>query len=169
MGAYTLWLRRLPVVDLLGIAAGFLLRAWAGAVAVEVPLSNWLFLCTLLLALLLGLGKRRHELRLLAGAATHHRLSLAGYALLNLDRWIIATSAATILAYTLYAATGPSFGRSLPMLITVPFVVVGIVRYALLILRHGLGGSPETLLLRDRWLFSTILLWTAAVGFVLAS
>ena len=169
MVAYTLWLRQEAILDLLAIAAGFVLRAWAGAVAVDVPLSNWLFLCTMLLALFLGLGKRRHELRMLHDEVAHHRPSLVGYRKLDLD-WVIVTVAmVTVLAYAFYALTIPSYGRSLSMVITVPFVVAGIGRYLYLILRRNLGGSPESLLLRDRPLFVSILLWVLAVGLVLTS
>ena len=169
MAAYTLWLRQVPVFDIVAIAAGFVLRAWAGAVAVEVPLSNWLFLCTMLLALFLGLGKRRHELRMLHHDVAHHRPSLAGYAKLNMDWVIVAVAIVTVLAYALYALSIPSYGRSLSMVITVPFVVAGIGRYLYLVLRRNLGGSPENLLLRDRPLFVAIILWILAVGSVLTS
>jgi 4-hydroxybenzoate polyprenyltransferase len=169
MVAYTLWLRQIAILDILGIAGGFVLRAWAGAVAVDVPISNWLFVCTLLLALFLGLGKRRHELRMLHDDVAHHRPSLAGYKRLDLDRVLVAVAAITALTYTVYALTIPSYDRSLPMVLTVPFVIAGIGRYLFLILRRNLGGTPEILLIRDRPLFVSILLWIVAVGLVLTS
>ena len=169
MLVYTLVFRQLPVFDILTIAGGFVLRALAGAVAVAVPLSAWLLVCTVLLALLLGLGKRRHELRMLEGETAHHRPSLTGYAQLNLDRILIVTSACTLGAYMAYTIAAPSFGRHLPMVITAPFVAIALGRYLFLVLRRNLGGSPEWLLVRDRALFLTIVLWGLAVGAVLRS
>lgn len=169
MLVYTLVLRQLPVFDVLTIAGGFVLRAQAGAVAVAVPLSAWLLVCTVLLALLLGLGKRRHELRMLQGETAHHRPSLAGYAQLDLDRILIVASACTLGAYVAYTIAVPSFGRHLPMVITAPFVAIALGRYLFLVLRRNLGGSPEWMLVRDRVLFMTIVLWGLAVGAVLRS
>ncbi len=169
MAAYALWLRRVAILDVFIIASGFLLRAWVGAVAVEVPLSAWLFLCTLLLALMLGFGKRRHELVMLQADVNRRRPSLRGYARLRLDAVLIGIALVTMGSYALYAVSIPSFGRSLPMFVTVPFVVVAIGRYVYLVLGKNLGGSPEILLVRDRMLFGCIVLWAATVGLVLAS
>lgn len=167
MAVYTLALRRLPIVDIVVIALGFLLRASAGAVAVDVPLSRWLFVCTLLLALTLAIGKRRHELSRLQGNTHLHRESLAGYARLDLDRWIVVTSALTLIAYAAYTVAVPSYGRSLPMILTLPFVAACLWRYLYLVLRKGLGGTPESLVLRDKWLFGGILAWAGVVAIVL--
>jgi len=169
MTAYTLWFRRVPFLDVLVIACGFVLRALAGAVAVDVPLSRWLFVCTLLLAILLGLGKRRNELRMLHGDTARHRPSLAGYSRIDLDRLIQAVAVLTCAAYVLYAVAVPTFGRSLPMYLTVPFVVLAISRYLYLVFRRNLGGSPEVLLVRDRPLFLSIVAWSISVTLVLAS
>lgn len=169
MVTYTLWLRRLPVADILTIALGFVLRAFAGAVAVAVPLSVWLFVCTLMLALMLGLGKRRHELRMLRWEIGNHRPSLAGYARFDMDRTIGTVGLLTIGSYTLYALAVPTYGRDLPMFLTVPFVVIAIVRYLVLVFRDNLGGTPEVLLVRDRLLLLSIVAWSIAVGVVLAS
>jgi len=169
MVGYTFLLRELAVVDILVISAGFLLRAWAGAVAVDVPLSVWLFACTLLLALLLGLGKRRHELRRLNFELDHHRPSLRAYARLDLDRLMVAVGILAILVYAGYTVSVPTFGRALPMLVTLPFAALGIGRYLFLVLRRNQGGAPEMLLIRDRPLLSLVLLWSMAVAMVLAS
>ncbi len=169
MALYTIVLRSIPIIDLLIIASGFILRALAGAVAVNVPLSSWLFACTLLLALSLGLGKRRHELRELQGETLHHRRSLAGYARLDLERLIVFTSLFTIIAYAVYSLAVPTYGRSLPMIVTLPFVVVSIWRYLYLVLRKNQGGSPELLVIKDRPLFGGILLWAISVAIVFAS
>lgn len=167
--AYTLWFRRIAIVDVLTIALGFVLRALAGAVVVSVPLSVWLFVCTLLLALMLGLGKRRHELRMLGGRTERRRPSLAGYARFDLDRLMLATALLTAGAYTLYALTVPTYGRDLAMLVTVPFVVLAIGRYLVLVFRHNLGGAPEMLLVRDGPLFLSIVAWSVTTAIVLAS
>lgn len=169
MIAYTLWLRRIAVLDVLTIAIGFVLRAIAGAVAVSVPLSVWLFVCTLLLALMLGLGKRRHELRMLGGNTARRRPSLAGYARFNLDRAIVAVAGLTGGAYTFYALAVPTYGRDLTMLFTVPFVAVAIGRYLFLVFRRNMGGAPEALLVRDRMLLLCIVAWSVTAGIVLSS
>jgi len=169
MLAYTLWFRRIAILDVLTIAAGFVLRALAGAVAVSVPLSIWLFMCTLLLALMLGLGKRRSELKELGGQTEHRRPSLAGYARFDLDRLMMGIAFLTAGAYLLYSLAVPTFGRELPMLLTMPFVLVAIGRYLYLVFRHNLGGSPELLLIRDRPLFFSIIAWSVATGIVLVS
>jgi len=169
MLAYTLWFRRIAIVDVLTIAIGFVLRALAGAVAVSVPLSVWLFVCTLLLALMLGLGKRRNELRMLEGRTERRRPSLAGYARFDLDRLMLATAILTAGAYALYALAVPTYGRDLAMFVTVPFVVLAIGRYLFLVFRHNLGGAPEMLLVRDRPLFLSIVAWSVVTAIVLAS
>lgn len=169
MLAYTLWLRRIAVLDVLTIAMGFVLRALAGAVAVSVPLSAWLFVCTLLLALMLGLGKRRHEMRMLGGATARRRPSLAGYARIDLDRIILATALLTGSAYALYALAVPMHDRTISMLVTVPFVAMAIGRYLYLVFRLNLGGTPEVLLVQDRMLFACIIAWSLATAVVIIS
>lgn len=169
MAAYTLWFRRIAVLDVLTIAFGFVLRALAGAVAVSVPLSAWLFVCTLLLALMLGLGKRRHELRMLGGATARRRPSLPGYARIHLDRLIVVIALLTAAAYVLYALAVPAYGRDLAMFVTVPFVVLAIARCLHLVFRLDLGGAPEVLLVQDRILFLSIAAWSVATAIVLLS
>lgn len=169
MAVYTIWFRQLAIVDVLTIALGFVLRAIAGAVAVNVPLSVWLFVCTLALALLIGLGKRRHELRMLDWETGHHRPSLARYARIDLDAVMCAVGVLTMGAYTLYAFAVPTYGRELPMVMTVPFVAIAIGRYLFLVFRKNLGGTPEVLLVRDRPLFLSVVSWSVAVAVVLAS
>ncbi len=169
MLAYTLWFRRIAILDVLAIALGFVLRAIAGAGAVSVPLSAWLFVCTLLLALTLGLGKRRHELRMLGGQTERRRPSLAGYARFDLDRLILVIAILTAGAYALYALAVPTYGRDLAMFVTVPFVVIAIGRYLFLVFRRNLGGAPEALLVHDRPLFLSIVAWSVATAIVLAS
>lgn len=169
MICYSLWFRETPFLDALVIATGFLLRALAGTIAVGVSISTWLFLCTLLLSLLLALGKRRSDLSLLRVEGSPVRPTLAAYARLNLNRWLICIGIATVLAYLLYALAVPTYGRSTPMLITVPFVALAIWRYLYLAIVMNKGGSPERLLFRDHPLLLCIVGWGAAVAAVLGS
>ena len=150
--AYTLVLRRLVIVDVFAVALGFVLRVVAGAVAVAVPISNWLYLCSLLLALFLALAKRRAEIILLAAEAPSHRHILAEYSTPLLDQLITVLSACSVLAYALYTLspeTIQKFGSD-RLKFTVPFVLFGLFRYLYLVHRRGAGGQPELVLLRDR-------------------
>lgn len=169
MVAYTLWFRDFAVVDILVIAIGFVLRAMVGAVAVSVSISVWLFVCTMLLALMLGTGKRRQEVIATADYSGLRRPSLGAYARANLDAWLAGLGILTIMAYMVYALAVPSYGRALPMLLTVPFVFAAVGRYLYLVFRYDLGGSPELLLVRDRTLLVFIVSWMFAAGVVLAS
>ena len=142
------------------------IRAAAGAAAVRVPISPWLLACTALLALFLGLAKRRGELVLVARGDTPGRAALDGYSLALLDRLLWTTLAATVAAYAVYAAVARD---SLEMLATVPFVVGGVGRYAYLVHRRDLGEEPEHVLLSDRVVLACVALWTIAAGLVLAT
>jgi 4-hydroxybenzoate polyprenyltransferase len=149
---YTLWLKHVVIVDVFAVAAGFVLRVVAGAEAVAVPISNWLYLCTLLLSLFLALAKRRDELTRLAGDAASHRQILAEYSVPLVDQCLTIVSACTVLAYALYtvsAETVAKFGTD-RLKVTVPFVLFGLFRYLYLVHRRGAGGEPEQVLLRDR-------------------
>jgi 4-hydroxybenzoate polyprenyltransferase len=166
---YSFWLKNIVIVDIFTIAAGFLLRAVAGAVAIDIPISAWLLTCMGLLALFLGLGKRRAELVLLEDGATEHRRILDEYSVPMLDQMIAIVTAATIIAYTLFTTTAPTLPHTpYPvMMITVPFVVYGIFRYIYLIHHHGGGGSPEELLLKDKPLALDVALYGLIVLVVL--
>ncbi|HET7035239.1 MAG TPA: decaprenyl-phosphate phosphoribosyltransferase [Thermomicrobiaceae bacterium] len=167
MAIYTLWLKRLVLLDVLAIAGGFVLRAAAGAVVIGVPLSLWLYACTVLLSLFLGFGKRRHELALLRVAAGAHRRNLDAYAPALLDRLIVLTAAATILVYTLYTLAATTLPANHAMLLTVPLVLFGLGRYLYLVYAQGHGGAPERVLLEDWPLLLSVLLWGAAAIAVL--
>jgi 4-hydroxybenzoate polyprenyltransferase len=159
--AYTLGLKRLAFVDVFVIAIGFVLRAMGGALAVDVRLSPWLLLCTFLLALFLALCKRRHEKLLLAQDEAGHRVALDGYSSRLLDQTLAITAAATIVCYAMYALseeTARRFGTH-GLGLTIPFVVFGVFRYLDLVYRHEQGGRPEKVLLTDRVLLATILLY----------
>lgn len=166
---YTAWLKHLVVVDVFAIAAGFVLRVVAGAEAIHVPISNWLYLCTLLLSLFLALGKRRAELVLLEGGAAAHRKILAEYSLGLVDQLITVVSACTVLAYALYtlsADTVQKFGTD-RLKLTVPFVLFGLFRYLYLVRERGEGGQPEKVLLGDRPTQVNLLFYLATVGWAL--
>jgi len=167
MTGYTFWLRNVAGIDVIVIGIGFLLRALAGALAVHVPISPWLFLCTFLLALFLGFGKRRNELLMLHGAAGDHRLALRGYSRRQLD-WAVALSAiASVAAYFVYSLVTNSARSDNGLLVTVPFVALAIGRYTFLVFRRGQGGAPELLLIRDRLLQVCIGAWGATTLLVI--
>jgi 4-hydroxybenzoate polyprenyltransferase len=163
--AYSLWLKHMVILDVLVLAIGFVLRAVAGAVAVDVDISGWLLICTLLVALFLALGKRRHESLSLRGTAAEHRPILSEYSEGFLDQMIAVVTACTVTAYALYTMspeTVAKFGtRLLPL--TLPFVLYGILRYLYLLYHRDLGGSPSDLVLSDRALLVNTALWMAAV------
>lgn len=159
MVAYTVWLKRVAILDVMVIAVGFVLRAVGGAVAVAVPISPWLLVCAFLLALFLGFGKRRAELAGLGLDAARHRVALAGYTGPLLDQLVRITAAAALVTYAIYTLVSTSVPDNGSMLLTVPFVAFAIFRYLFLIYGRGLGGSPESLLFRDRWLLGSVALW----------
>jgi 4-hydroxybenzoate polyprenyltransferase len=168
MIAYTVLLKNVVILDVFLIAAGFVLRVVAGGVAVGVALSSWLIICTTLLALFIALGKRRHEIVLLEGAAARHRPVLEEYSPYLLDQMISVVTASTVIAYILYTVseeTVRKFGTT-NLIFTTPFVLYGIFRYLYLVHHKGQGGSPEELILRDRPLAGAILLWIVAVAVI---
>ncbi|HVX29247.1 MAG TPA: decaprenyl-phosphate phosphoribosyltransferase [Nitrolancea sp.] len=159
MFSYTAVLKHLVIVDVFVIAAGFVLRTAAGAVAIDVPLSPWLYVCLVLLALFMGFAKRRNELELLDESAAIHRRNLADYSNGYLDELITIVSAATVMAYSLYTFSAPNLPDSHAMMLTIPFVLYGLFRYLYLVHREGGGGAPEQMLLDDRPLLATVVLW----------
>ena len=158
-------LKHIVILDVLTIAAGFVLRAAAGAVVVAVPISRWLLVVTTLLALFLALSKRRHELVLLADGAVQHRPILGEYSPYLLDQMISVVTASTLVAYIFYCIspeTVQKFGTDL-LGLTIPFPLYGIFRYLYLVHRREGGGSPSQMLLNDRPLLICVGLWVAAV------
>ncbi len=158
--SYSFWLKHMVIVDVLALAAGFVLRAAAGAVAIAVPISPWLYVCTMLGALFLAIGKRRHELVLLDSSATSHRRILQEYNLALLDQMISVVTSATVIAYSLYSFSAENLPRNGAMMLTVPFLLYGIFRYLYLIHVKGVGGAPEDLLLSDRHLVAAVFGWS---------
>jgi 4-hydroxybenzoate polyprenyltransferase len=156
--AYTLWLKHVSIVDMFALAAGFVLRAAAGAVVINVWISPWLLLCTFLGALYIVTAKRRHELATLEEGAVAHRASLSAVTVPLLDEMMLITAACSIVIYSLYTISERPDRPPLLML-TIPLVMYGILRYRQLVLVGGLGGSPEEALLGDRPLLITVVLW----------
>lgn len=157
--AYSLRLKHVVLLDAFVIASGFLLRAVAGAAAVEVPVSAWLMLCTMLLALFLAFGKRRSELVRLDEGAVAHRSALAGYSVPLLDQLLVITAACTVMAYSFYSFTSESVPGNGLMMLTVPLVMFAVFRYLLLVMRRGEGGAPEILLWSDKPLLASVVSW----------
>ena len=163
--AYSKWLKHIAIIDVLVIAACFVLRVAAGVSVIQVErFSPWLYVVTTLFALYLGFGKRRAELSVLIPEnTTSHRRVLAGYSIDFIDQLITIVSATTIIAYSLYTFSAPNLPENHAMMLTIPFVLYGIFRYLSLIQINKKGGEPEDLLLNDRPLQITIVLWGIAV------
>ncbi len=163
--AYSLGLKHVVILDAIIIAGGFVLRAVAGAALIGVSASEWLVLCTSMVALLIAFGKRRHELALLDDAAPTHRRSLGDYSISFLDNIMAICAGAAIITYSLYTRADETVARigSHWMLITIPFVIYGVFRYLFLIHVRGAGGDPVQILFRDRPTLLNLILWAAAV------
>src|SRR5579863_5455016 len=169
LSAYSVSLKHLVILDVLTLASGFVLRAVGGAVAIDVPFSNWLLLVTLLAALFIGLSKRRAELVSLADGASGHRRILAEYSPYLLDQMIGVVTASTLIAYAFYTISPEvvqRFGTD-RLIYTVPFVMYGIFRYLYLIHQREEGGNPSELLVTDRPLLVSGALWGLAVVIIL--
>lgn len=166
MTIYNLGLKDIVIVDVLAIAAGFVLRAVAGAVAVAVSISPWLLLCSMLLALLVGFGKRRYELVALEDAAGHRR-NLDVYSRSLLDQAVAVTAAGTLVAYAIYTFDSDAAPHDHRMMLTIPMVAYGVFRYLYLLYQRGQGGTPEAMLLADRSLLTAITLWSFSSAAIL--
>ena len=161
---YSKWLKHIPIVDVLVISAGFVLRVGAGVTLIQVErFSPWLYVVMTLLSLFLGFGKRRAELALLLQGAGSHRKVLDGYTLPLLDQYIMIVSGTTIVAYSLYTFSAPNVPENHSMMLTIPFVVYTIFRYLYLIEVKHAGGAPEEILLSDRPFQIAMFLWGATV------
>jgi 4-hydroxybenzoate polyprenyltransferase len=162
---YSAWLKRVMLVDVFVIAAGFVLRVIGGGVVIHVELSAWLIVCTTLLALFLALSKRRHELVLLGENASGHRSSLADYTPHFLDQLIGIVTASTVMSYALYTLSEDAQTKfpNKRLELTVPLVLFGIFRYLYLVHRREGGGNPARMLFTDPVLLSSVLLWAVAV------
>jgi len=159
--AYSLHLKHVVLIDVMIIAAGFVLRATAGAVAVDGELTSWFVLCTLLLSLFLALGKRRHELELFRDQPKKRRKVLENYSTTLLDQLMTIVTGLTIMFYAMYAAS-----QDPTMMWSVPFVIYGIFRYYYLIHMKNAGGKPEEVLLTDKHILLTCILFGIVVVYI---
>jgi 4-hydroxybenzoate polyprenyltransferase len=162
--AYSKWLKHVLILDVLVLAAGFVLRVDAGVRLIQVErFSPWLYVVMTLLALYLGFGKRRAELALLTEGAGSHRRVLHGYTIPLLDQFIMIVSGMTIVGYSLYTFSAPNLPANHTMMLTIPFVMYSIFRYLYLIEVEHSGGAPEEILLSDRPFQVSMVLWAIAV------
>ncbi len=163
---YSFWLKRLIIIDAIGVAAGFVLRVTAGCLAIKVDISPWLILCTLLVALFIAFSKRRHELLLMGNNATAVRSVLGEYSPQLLDMFIAVTASMTIMAYSLYTFTAPHIllgdKREPWLMVTIPFVVYGVLRYLYLAYQTDTAGAPEQML-KDKPFVVNLALWALTV------
>lgn len=157
--AYSFYLKKLVIIDVMVIATGFVLRAVGGAYVINVPMTPWFILCTMLLALFLAISKRRHELTLVeqAGGIGDYRVVLDSYSTRLLDEMNSIVATATIISYALFTFTS---GRTLDLMWTIPLVIYGIFRYLYLIHVENKGGQPDEILLQDKPMLITVLLYT---------
>jgi 4-hydroxybenzoate polyprenyltransferase len=166
---YSLRLKDIVILDVILISSGFVLRAISGALLIGVEVSEWLVLCTSMVALLVGFGKRRHELVLLEDGAENHRRSLSDYSVEFLDSIMAICAGAALITYALYTRADETVARvgSQGMLITIPFVVYGIFRYLFLIHKRRAGGDPVQILFRDRPTMLNLFLWVLTAALVI--
>lgn len=157
--AYTYYLKEQVLLDVFGLSASFLLRVMAGAYVIDVPVSPWLYVCTLLFSLMLGFAKRRHELVLLESGAGSHRKVLGEYSATLLEEIIAVLTSATVMAYALYTFNAENLPKNRAMMFTIPFVLYAVFRYLYLVYRKGEGGDPVEAVYTDRPLLVCIALW----------
>jgi 4-hydroxybenzoate polyprenyltransferase len=165
--AYNYVLKQAVLLDVFTIAAGFVLRAVAGAVVIQVAISPWLYICTILLSLFLGFSKRRHELVLLNDQAGNHRQILREYTPELLEEILSVVTSSTVMAYSLYTFTYEKLPKNHAMMLTIPFALYGIFRYLYLVHLKNEGGSPEEILLGDKPFLINIVLWMSSVVIIL--
>ena len=166
--AYSFWLKNLVILDVMALAAGFVLRVAAGVPLVDAErFSPWLYVFTTLLALFMSLGKRRQEILLLKDEASSARAILADYSLPFLDEMMAVVTAGTVMTYALYTFSAPNLPTNHTMMLTIPFVIYGIFRYLYIIHIQGNGGAPDEVLLTDRPLLVTVILFGLAVVIIL--
>jgi 4-hydroxybenzoate polyprenyltransferase len=166
---YTLKLKETVILDVMTIAAGFVLRVVGGAFLISVPTSEWLIICTVLLSLFLGFSKRRHELTILEAHANTHRAVLQHYSPYFLDQMIGIVTASTVMSYTLYTISEDTvlkFGNN-HLIYTVPFVLYGIFRYLYIVHQKEEGGNPTKIALTDRPLLLNMVLWILVASLII--
>ncbi len=172
--AYSLFLKRVVLLDVVAIATGFVLRAVAGVELVRdrthigpegIAISPWLLVCAFFLALFLAMGKRLHELEVLERDAARHRAALGAYTRPLLDQLISVVTGATVISYSVYTISPETIAKyhGRPLYLTIPFVLYGIFRYLYLVYAEHKGGNPSEHLLRDRATLVNVVLWCGAV------
>lgn len=161
--AYCFRLKHVVLLDVFTVAAGFVLRTASGGFAIHVHISPWLMLFSLQLALFLGFGKRRQELVLQGAKAGETRAILSEYSLPFLDPMIVIVSAVTIVCYSVYSVDSPTAVSHPHLWVTVPFIIYGVCRYLYLVYQKGWGGAPDEVLLKDRELLISVVLWFLVV------
>jgi 4-hydroxybenzoate polyprenyltransferase len=166
--SYSAFLKHIPIIDLIALSFGFVLRVVAGGIATNVPISPWLYLCTLLGALFVVMTKRRQEIVTLQDDASAHRPILLTYSVELLNQLVSVVTPSVVITYALYTVTAPNAPQNGAMVATVPFVLYGVFRYIYLVHLHQSGGSPEEVLLQDRPLRLTVILWFASSIAILA-
>ena len=165
--AYSAWLKHIVIVDVIVLASGFVLRVAAGAAAASVAPSEWLLLCTMFLALFLGFGKRYHELVMLGETAPDHRRVLDNYTEASLGQFLNASMLATLFSYCLYTFFSVAGQNHRGLMLTIPFAIYGVFRYMLIMETRSEGGAPEEVILQDRPLQLTAVLWFAVAALVI--
>ncbi|MFS0871620.1 decaprenyl-phosphate phosphoribosyltransferase [Paenibacillus xylanilyticus] len=163
--SYSFILKHLVIVDMMTIAAGFVLRAIAGGVLIHVPFTPWFLICTMLLSLFLAIGKRRNELTLLEGNTGSHRKVLDNYSVTLLDQFNTIVTTATIISYSLFTFTSD---RTIHLMWTIPLVIYGMFRYLYLIHMKNQGGSPDRVLFEDKPILITVILYVISVVAIFA-
>lgn len=162
---YSIKLKNVIILDVILIAAGFVLRTLGGTEVIDVKISPWLIVCTTLLALFLALNKRRNELLVLSENPAGHRKILAEYSPQLIDQMLSVITSTTLMSYSLYTFNA---GKSYYMMLTIPFVLYGIFRYQYLVHAKDVGESPELVLLKDWPLLINVILWIITSAVIVA-
>jgi len=158
---YSALLKNVVIIDVMAVAAAYLIRVMAGAVAIDVPISPWLYVCTTLGALLIAIGKRHGEVGLMEDGASDHRDTLDHYTVPLLNQMIAVVAPSALMAYALYTFTAPNLPEQ--MMLTIPFMIYGVFRYLQLIRLGHITGEPERVLLQDRPMMLAVIAWMVAV------
>jgi 4-hydroxybenzoate polyprenyltransferase len=161
---YSLWLKHVPIIDVIVLASFYVLRVAAGVTLIDVErFSPWLYVFTTFMALFLGIGKRRAELALVENGQSHTRCVLAGYTAPFLDQLLLVVLSLAILTYSLYTFSAPNLPENHAMMLTIPFVIYGAFRYLYLVQVENSGEAPEEILFSDLPIQATVALWGLAV------
>ncbi len=163
--SYSAFLKNVIIIDVMVVAAAYVIRVLAGAVVIDVPISEWLYVCTTLAALLISIGKRRAEVELMDADAPNHRSTLEHYSLPLLDQMMAVVTPCALIAYALYTFTAPNLPPQ--MMLTIPFVIYGIFRYLKLAQKSNSLGAPERILWEDRPMMLSVAAWLVAIMAIL--